>query len=106
MTTDREELIQKVKAIRDDAYLSATYLADEHVGDLMRDILAVFEQAHAPADDEREALDFAIRCAIPTDLDYRPLWKLIRAIRDEVVAAGFRRTVQGEPSDENGTTDD
>lgn len=42
MTTD--ELIERVRAIRDDAYLSATYLADEHLGDLMGEILAVFEQ--------------------------------------------------------------
>lgn len=63
--TSREELIQKVKAIRDDAYLSATYLADEHVGDLMGDILAVFEQAHTPADDERDGVAKAM-CAIET----------------------------------------
>lgn len=49
-------------------------------------------------DDEREALDYAIRCAIPNDLDYRPLWKLIRAIQDAVLAAGFRRSEVPEPS--------
>lgn len=58
-------------------------------------------RAHAPADDEREALDYAIRCAIPTDLDYRPLWKLIRAIQDSVIAAGFLRPEVEEPSQEH-----
>lgn len=63
-----------------------------------RAALAVFEKARTPTDDEREALDYAIRCAIPNDLDYRPLWKLIRAIQDSVLAAGFRRSVVPEPS--------
>lgn len=58
----------------------------------------VVGEVHAPNDDEREALDYAIRCAIPTDLEYRPLWKLIRAIQDAVLAAGFRRTEVPEPS--------
>lgn len=55
--------------------------------------------------DEREALDYAIRCAIPADLDYRPLWKVIRAIQDAVIAAGFHRSEMAPPvgtlADEN-----
>lgn len=54
-----------------------------------------------PTDDEREALDYAIRCAIPADLDYRPLWKLIQAIQDSVLAAGFRRSEVPESSTED-----
>lgn len=77
-----------------------------------------------PSNDEREALDYAIRTPIAErGVDYKPLWELIRDIQDSVLAAGFhrtpsavkqikampieevraeikaRRTVQGEPSD-------
>lgn len=91
----REELIDLRKQIQKVVEDGRAFPADV----LSAQIVLVFEQAHTPNDDEREALDYAIRCAIPTDLDYRPLWKLIRAIQDAVIAAGFRRTVQGEPTD-------
>lgn len=41
---NREELIERIKAVRNDGYLSATYLGNEHVGDLMGDILDALEQ--------------------------------------------------------------
>lgn len=136
---NREELIERIKAVRDDGYLSATYLGNEHVGDLMRDILDAFEQAHTPAethayrgnrsqdtcwvmvdgemcrkpieahtptDDERETLllekvktaghvmSETMRFA---DFDY-PV-KAIPYSRFLEMLAGFRRPVQGEPTD-------
>lgn len=60
--------------------------------DEARAALAVFEQAHTPTDDEREALanlirrDFYRVDGLPDDED--------RAIADVVLEAGFRRTVQ------------
>lgn len=46
-----------------------------------------------PSEDDREALDYAIRGPVSeARLNYRPLWKLIRAIQDSVWAAGFRRS--------------
>lgn len=95
--TDREQLIARVRAIRDDAYLSATYLADEHVGDLMGEILAVFEQAHSPTDDEREALAEVLDGVdIIREKGETRRYALRQA--DAALAAGFRRTVQGEPT--------
>lgn len=43
-------------------------------------------------DNEREALDYAIRVPISAlGVEYRPLWRLIRAIQDSVWEAGFRK---------------
>lgn len=47
-------------------------------------------------DSKREQLIEKAAEAIPADLDYRPLWKLLRAIQEAVIDAGFRRPVQPE----------
>lgn len=39
-----EELMARVRAVRDDAYLCAAYLAGEHVGDLMGDVLDALKE--------------------------------------------------------------
>lgn len=45
-----------------------------------------------PTDDEREALDYAIRVPLSElRVEYKPFWKMVRAVQDSVVAAGFRR---------------
>lgn len=70
----------------------------EHITGLVR---AVFEKAHTPTDDEREALARIVRRVIDSaytfegDLDPSVDEILIR----ELLTAGFRRTVQGEPTD-------
>lgn len=63
----------------------------------VQDALAVFEEAHALTDDERGALARIIWNA--DDLD-RAVLADAEAIADRILAAGFRRTVQGEPSDD------
>lgn len=63
-------------------------------------VLDEASRAPQPTDDDREALDYAIRVPISeANVDYRPLWKLIKAIQDSVIAAGFRRA-PAEPTDE------
>lgn len=60
-------------------------------------ILSVFEQAHAPTDGEREALDDAfdeMHQITEGGCDTRG-----EDVADMVIALGFRRTVQGEPTD-------
>lgn len=48
-------------------------------------------------DDEREALDYAIRVPISAlGVEYRPLWRLIRAIQDSVWEAGYRKHPEPE----------
>jgi hypothetical protein len=72
----------------------------EDLGDDLRDkfrtiasgVLAVFGKAHTPTDDEREALFRALDGLVPDGIDHRD------AV-DAVLAAGFRRTAQGEPTD-------
>lgn len=63
---------------------AAGYLADR--------LFAVFEQAHTPTDDEREALAEIV--TYQTFMDATPNQEA-----DAILAAGFRRTVQGEPTD-------
>ncbi|MDH5132860.1 MULTISPECIES: hypothetical protein [unclassified Microbacterium] len=41
--SERETLIERISAIQKDAYLRHTYLADEHVGHLMGQILTELE---------------------------------------------------------------
>lgn len=71
--------------------------------DLAAAAFAVFEQAHTPTGDEREApeyrLAYVVEDAVPTS--EFPSWRFrySRRIADAVLAAGFRRTVQGEPRD-------
>ncbi|MGX1932061.1 hypothetical protein [Microbacterium resistens] len=52
--------------------------------------LSVFEEAHTPSDDEREALDRLLAAHRVGD----------RGLVDHILAAGFRRTVQGDHYDE------
>lgn len=104
--TDREKLIEKAaKAMADGEHnvLGWRGHSEDEREWYRKDAaiaLAVFEEALTPTDDERESLDYAIRCAIPNDLDYRPLWELIGAIRGSVLTAGFRHTEVPEPSAE------
>lgn len=61
--------------------------------------LAVFEKAHAPTGDDREArLEYVIDAAVP--VDEFPSWRFrySRRIADAVLAAGFRLTEVPEPS--------
>lgn len=53
-----------------------------------------FEQAHAPTSDEREAL----ANLIDDELQSQRIFDL-RDIASAILAAGFRRAVQGEPTD-------
>lgn len=80
----------------------------EHWVNQARAALAVFEQAHTPTDDEREALAKVVAKADEETLDYErrlpdyysdESWEGYRLHADHILAAGFRRTVQGEPTD-------
>ncbi|MBS0231768.1 MAG: hypothetical protein JSS52_11505 [Proteobacteria bacterium] len=96
---DRKELIEKaVKRAhtewdriqnwdRDDRRTYAEVVVDS--------ALAVFEEAHAPTDDEHAALVHVLWDQVPEDWDEND----IGILADAVLAAGFHRTVQGEPSD-------
>lgn len=55
----------------------------------------MFEEAHAPTDDEHAALVHVLWDQVPEDWDEND----IGILADAVLAAGFHRTVQGEPSD-------
>lgn len=118
MTTDREDLIEEAAATIAVAELVRTRRT---WGDLLepqkdeyrrvaRAALSVFEQAHTPTDDERDAEANRIW---PIDRDYSPAQ--VRAVfsakeldaycvsaftRGVKFAAGFRRTVTPEPSAE------
>lgn len=68
---------------------------------------AVFEGAYTPTDDEREALDWRLEQALIL-LGFMAPWQVsmeqIQGVREHLtsarrIAAGFHRTVQGEPSD-------
>ena len=114
MTTDREKLIEEAaKAIyNDDPAWGYVYEDDhgehgapwDHLGDdlhekfrsLAKGALAAFEQASTPSDDEREALAEAfdeMHRITEGGCDTRG-----EDVADLVLRAGFRCTVQGEPS--------
>lgn len=72
----------------------------------LAEVRAAFEEAYTPTDDEREALARVVAKADEETLDYeRRLpdycaepWEGYMLHADHILAAGFRRTVQGEPS--------
>ncbi len=123
MSTDHENLITEARAIPPGVALDAVgFIPDgEHrqgcvISDgastregvisafrllyQLADALEASEKAHAPTDDELEALATVIDGAWgdPT-WDGVTLRPLDRQIADAVLAAGFRRTVQSEPTD-------
>ncbi|MDA4893284.1 hypothetical protein PFZ55_41130 [Streptomyces sp. MS2A] len=93
---NREQMIDDAATAGARAMRGAT----AHVGLRDREFaaaaLAVFEEAHAPTEDEREALARTIWNA---DNLERAVLEDAKAIADAILAAGFRRTVQGEPSE-------
>lgn len=124
MTDKREELIEAAKrAISDYDIAKARHVsvAPDRLAILLAEFVAVFEQAHTPTctcrkalgshaincpsfeqahtptDDEREA--YAIQDAVDWWADYEAEPRIARNAfrRGFDAAAGFRRTVQGEP---------
>ena len=105
MTTDREQLIEKaakaLTGLTEAEWGIATAEGSDHlIGyfDAAERVWAVFEEAHTPTDGERAVLWEII------DSERRG-WQRIGSgltsdLRDRILAAGFRRTVQGEPSHE------
>lgn len=102
---DREALIEEAAdAIERTPWRLGTTLRTHRL-DTARNVLAVFEQAHTPTDDEREALiEEATWVLIDWDTDI-----VDRGVRDEhyrerradverVFPILFRRPVQGEPA--------
>lgn len=57
------------------------------------------DAAHAPTDDEREALGQALWDALRAKINRPPNPGMVEHLRDRILAAGFRRTVQGEPTE-------
>lgn len=97
MTDKREALIEQAIAglAAFDEYWGDGGPVDAALGrpwELIRGLLAVFEQAHTPTDDEREALKDLIEDHI-NSTRYGLL-----TLHDAILAAGFRRPVQGEPA--------
>lgn len=99
--TDNEKLIEEARRAYLDAW-AATNLEDVPPGTRSRNgiiaALAVFEKAHTPTDNEREArLEYVIDAAVP--VSEFPSWRFrySRRIADAVRAAGFRRS---EPTDD------
>lgn len=104
---NREELIEKAAKAIHDAHMPTTGVTPpwereqevwrETYRDFARAALAVFEQAHAPTSDQREALRDAfdeMHRITEGGCDTRG-----EDVADMVITLGFRRTVQGEPTD-------
>ena len=95
MTQNREELIQALAKEISWAKVHGEWT------DAAEAALAVFEQAYAPTDDEREALAIALRAG---ERESRKVGgsatALFSAQADAILAAGFRRTVQAERAKE------
>ncbi|MFJ2506307.1 hypothetical protein [Microbacterium sp. NPDC087592] len=87
--TDNEKLIEEAAK----AIVEVTVDSMDSARELARVALAVFEKAHTPTDDEREALAFVIEqgWANPT-WDGVTLRPIDRQIADAVLAAGFTRS--------------
>ncbi len=96
MTDKREELIEEAaKAMRDTGQLGGR---NPDVYKLAEAALAVFEQAHTPTDDEREAL-IAEADELVATWDQRGSWAPDSPVGLVMRFASYlRRTVQGEPS--------
>lgn len=98
MTNKREELIEKAaKAIEKVPYHAWHDVTREGAREIARAALAVFEQSHTPTNDEREAL-LSVIISAPESGDALHVSEAER-VRDAVLAVGFRRPVQGEPTD-------
>lgn len=97
-----EEAAKALTALTDAEWEIATAEGTDHLTgyfDAARRVLAVFEKAHIPTDDEREALAFVIEqgWGNPT-WDGVTLRPIDRRIADAVFAAGFTRSEAPEPS--------
>ena len=105
---NREELIEAARV----AYVEAWEAKRKEIGRGIAEpgaksragiqaALAVFEQAHTPTtptDDEREALIDVMVMTKLSDYAATDMSTIHQAV-DAILAAGFRRTVQGEPTD-------
>lgn len=109
--TSREELIKEAaKAMLDDSHGEGTWEHREQIEEELylrraRAALAVFEKAHAPTDDEREALAYLITAHRFRERGLsgaigEPEVAVARPLADFLVAEGFRRSEVPEPSAE------
>ena len=101
---DREALIEKAaKAVLDNFHAPddrhpSWWLNPKTVAEA---VLAVFEEAHTPTDDEREALIGLRLASYPKRMSDGHLSVVVRAneeAADVVLAAGFRRPASLEPT--------
>ena len=105
MSTDHEKLIDEARAFSSQSFLGmSTARSLDRAIVLIRDLVAVFEKAHTPTDDEREAALDSERLRqiaewLRMDLGQVETARRVELIADrhDHLAAGFRRTVQGEP---------
>lgn len=97
-----EKSIDNVEDLPDDlAWTNAEVL------EMLTEVVGLFEQAHTPTDDEREAIIDALLDELGWEWDEVPEEHIpsSRAILGDMadrvlaVSAGFRRPVQGEPTD-------
>lgn len=107
--TDREELIEEAAeafgGLTSPTYGAAPGWERAEVYEGVTRVLAVFEKAHTPTDDEREALarivkDIAIKWGGPSMAEFAdtPPIRKHYATADAILAAGFRRSEVPEPS--------
>ncbi|MDR6867661.1 hypothetical protein J2Y69_002265 [Microbacterium resistens] len=94
--TDRERLIEEARTAMAKAWSSTASWSDSWNA-MAKAAFAVFEEAHTPTDDEREALGIVVANFISpagyevAELDY--------ILADRILAAGFRRPAAPEPVD-------
>lgn len=105
--TDNEKLIEEAaKAIMEASHGEGEWEFREPMEEELylrraRAALAVFEKAHTPSDDEREALEEALRYLDALNAD-RQIWYDDYSKLHDLVSAGFRRSeVAPEPSAED-----
>jgi len=117
MTDKREELIEEAaKAMYVASFGHAPSWEPSEKAEwclVAREALKVFEQSHTPTIDERESLaraqwndpmnvitwDELTEKAERDEADYREIRQYALNAAERGIAAGFRRTVQGEPTD-------
>lgn len=107
MTT--EQLIEKT--FEDEWYRLDGVTEPERHRRALRAALAVFEEAHTPTNDERDGLRRAIASVLWNAGNYpdrvqaallgQSVAPLVTLVHDAVLAAGFRRSVSSESSDES-----
>lgn len=76
-----------------DSWLPARSLGSDFLGDIAKAAFAVFEKAQAPTDDEREEIVRVIGGHVDLPVSSRLV------IARSILAAGFRRPTQTEPTD-------